>query len=70
VKRSLALLTWRLPVIWVAGDEPPAQLTATAETTPAPVVNHYHLHLEPGAAAEGLTWPAPPIRDVVEYKED
>jgi hypothetical protein len=42
VKRSLALLKWKLPVIWVAGAE------TAAPAVEAPAV-HYHLHLEAGA---------------------
>lgn len=54
MKRALARLKWGLPVMWDAGDELPAQLTATAEVVPQVTVNHYHLHIEPGADAAAI----------------
>jgi hypothetical protein len=42
-----------------------AQAAITPPATPVPaVVNHYHLHLAPGATAEGLGW-AIPQRDAI-----
>jgi hypothetical protein len=47
-----------------------AEVTAHAVTAaaPAPVVNHYHLHLPPGATAEGAGW-AIPERDAITTEE-
>lgn len=49
MRRDLAWWTWRLPVVWLAGEE----FTAIAEPAPAPpqVIVHYHLHLAPGMTA-------------------
>lgn len=57
MKRSQALLKWKLPVIWVAGSEGAPALGAAAETAPAapPQVVHYHLHLPPGTDLSGLS---------------
>ena len=52
--------TWRLAVIWDAGDEPPEKPAAAAETVrQVTVVVHRHLHLTHGgdAAALGLALP-------------
>lgn len=38
------------------------------KAVPPPVVNHYHLHLAPGATAEGLNW-AVPQRDAITTEE-
>jgi len=58
VKRSLALLKWKLPVIWVAGSEPAvtaAEAVPQAAAAQPVTVVHYHLHLEAGAdAAEAI----------------
>jgi hypothetical protein len=59
-----------VPVVWDAGDEPPALLTATAETTAAaPAVTHYHLHLPPGTDLSGLAL-ALPAGSVVTTEEE
>jgi hypothetical protein len=47
-----------------------AEVTAHAVTTPAaaPVVNHYHLHLPPGATADMSAW-ALPLHDAITPEE-
>lgn len=62
MRRAGAWRAWGVPVVWDAGDEPPALLTATAETTAAeaPAVTHYHLHLPPGTDLSGLALALPP----------
>jgi len=42
----------------------------TPRAAPAPVENHYHLHLSPGTDASGIDWAALPARDAVTIKED
>lgn len=53
------LRAWGQPVIWVHAEEPPAKLTAAAETAPARVVNNYYL-LPPGTDVRGLSLALPP----------
>lgn len=54
-------------VIWDAADPEPGPLTAVAETVKQPeaVHVHYHLHLPPGATAEGLSLALPQQREAI-----
>jgi hypothetical protein len=62
---------WHLPAIWVAGDEPRAQLTATAETVPqATIVHVVHHYLPPGSDGAGLGLALPPGSVVTTTEEE
>lgn len=61
--RDAELLAERWAGLRAESDRP-----AIAPAAPA-VVNHYHLHLPPGATAEGLNW-AIPERDAITTTEE
>jgi membrane protein implicated in regulation of membrane protease activity len=53
----------------VARDLASFRAEVTAPKVAPAVVNHYHLHVAPGASAEGVNW-ALPLRDAVTEKEN
>ena len=59
-------------VIWIAGDDEPAAITAATETAaPVPVQPvHYHLHLPPGTDLSGLSLALPPGSTVTTEEEN
>lgn len=66
MRRDLAWRKWRLPVVWLAGEE----FTAAAEPVKAPrVIVHYHLHLAPGMTARTALAALPLPRGAITTEE-